>query len=104
MNGVYWGYNPFTDHLLTSSDIQAAPKTAEFRKTKQRTKIAWMELTQRGIFYDGQLRIVVTCSYIFHISNVGVSYVIIGSESPDTTILACQKQPHSAVCDALAEP
>ena len=40
----------------------------------------------------------------FTFSNVGVSYVIIVSESPDTTILACQKQPHSAVCDALAEP
>ena len=23
INGVYWGYNPFTKHLLTSSDIQA---------------------------------------------------------------------------------
>ena len=21
-NGVYWGYNPFTNHLLTSWDIQ----------------------------------------------------------------------------------
>ena len=21
-NGVYWGYNPFTSHLLTSWDIQ----------------------------------------------------------------------------------
>ena len=21
-NGVYWGYNPFTNHLLTSCDIQ----------------------------------------------------------------------------------
>ena len=23
INGVYWGYNPFTNHLLTSWDIQA---------------------------------------------------------------------------------
>ena len=22
INGVYWGYNPFTNHLLTSCDIQ----------------------------------------------------------------------------------
>ena len=22
INGVYWGYNPLTDHLLTSWDIQ----------------------------------------------------------------------------------
>ena len=22
INGVYWGYNPFTNHLLTSWDIQ----------------------------------------------------------------------------------
>ena len=22
VNGVYWGYNPFTNHLLTSWDIQ----------------------------------------------------------------------------------
>ena len=23
INGVYWGYNPLTNHLLTSWDIQA---------------------------------------------------------------------------------
>ena len=23
INGIYWGYNPFTNHLLTSWDIQA---------------------------------------------------------------------------------
>ena len=22
INGIYWGYNPFTNHLLTSWDIQ----------------------------------------------------------------------------------
>ena len=26
INGVYWGYNPFTNHLLTSRDIQVAYK------------------------------------------------------------------------------
>ena len=30
INGVYWGYNPFTNHLLTSWDIQASPKEPFF--------------------------------------------------------------------------
>ena len=25
INGVYWGYNPLTNHLLTSWDIQVVP-------------------------------------------------------------------------------
>ena len=25
INGVYWGYNQFTNHLLTSRDIQVGP-------------------------------------------------------------------------------
>ena len=24
INGIYWGYNPFTNHLLTSWDIQVS--------------------------------------------------------------------------------
>ena len=27
INGVYWGYNPFTNPLLTSWDIQVPPQT-----------------------------------------------------------------------------
>ena len=26
INGVYWGYNPLTNHLLTSWDIQVEPR------------------------------------------------------------------------------
>ena len=28
INGVYWGYNPFSNHLLTSWDIQVCAKTS----------------------------------------------------------------------------
>ena len=24
INGIYWGYNPFTNHLLSSRDIQVS--------------------------------------------------------------------------------
>ena len=27
INGIYWGYNPLTNHLLTSWDIQVALKS-----------------------------------------------------------------------------
>ena len=30
MNRVYWGYNPLTNHLLTSWDIQVAYQTRSF--------------------------------------------------------------------------
>ena len=29
-NGVYWGYNPFTNHLLTSWDIQVDSGFTDF--------------------------------------------------------------------------
>ena len=29
INGVYWGYNPLTNHLLTSLDIQVVRTTPE---------------------------------------------------------------------------
>ena len=28
--GVYWGYNPLTNHLLTSWDIQVVPDSTTF--------------------------------------------------------------------------
>ena len=40
VNGVYWGYNPFTNHLLTSWDIQVGDGTpldlSHFAKTPKR--------------------------------------------------------------------
>ena len=38
INGIYWGYNPLTNHLLTSWDIQVALKsisTHEFSLPKE---------------------------------------------------------------------
>ena len=32
INGVYWGYNPFIKHILTSWDIQVAPNRSLFFK------------------------------------------------------------------------
>ena len=29
INGIYWGYNPLTNHLLTSWDIQVQPWDGE---------------------------------------------------------------------------
>ena len=29
INGVYWAYNPFTNHLLTSWDILVPPRSNE---------------------------------------------------------------------------
>ena len=30
INGVYWGYNPLTNHLLTSWDIQVLERSGHF--------------------------------------------------------------------------
>ena len=30
INGIYWGYNPLTNHLLTSWDIQVGAHFVEF--------------------------------------------------------------------------
>ena len=32
INGIYWGYNPLTNHLLTSWDIQVAGKEKTYTK------------------------------------------------------------------------
>ena len=37
--GVYWGYNPFTNHLLTSWDIQVGERECIFN-----LKILWPEI------------------------------------------------------------
>ncbi len=44
MNGVYWGYNPLTNHLLTSRHIQVAVRvddrsrvSAEATRFKKKT-------------------------------------------------------------------
>ena len=39
INGVYWGYNPLTNHLLTSWDIQVSrgEKIEIFETTTQQT-------------------------------------------------------------------
>ena len=37
INGVYWGYNPFTNHFLTSWDIQVLG-TASFWQLKSEKK------------------------------------------------------------------
>ena len=41
INGIYWGYNPLTIHLLTSWDIQVQ-KIQKLRKTKSTQK--WRDL------------------------------------------------------------
>ena len=38
INGIYWGYNPLTNHLLTSWDIQVGTFTAH---TDQFARIVW---------------------------------------------------------------
>ena len=39
INGIYWGYNPFTNHLLTSWDIQArqTPHLFDSRKLPEKS-------------------------------------------------------------------
>ena len=40
INGVYWGYNPLTNHLLTSWGIQVAVKSIFFGSQG----VVWMDL------------------------------------------------------------
>ena len=41
INGVHWGYNPCTNHLLTSSDIQEGHEWTTFTKTRPETFHYW---------------------------------------------------------------
>ena len=34
INGIYWGYNPFTNHLLTSWEIRVPYMDAHGQKTR----------------------------------------------------------------------
>ena len=52
INGVYWGYNLVTNHLLTSWDIQVGPRILRGRKWSpnvrsfHRSHFTWALLTQ----------------------------------------------------------
>ena len=39
INGVYWGYNPLTNHLLTSWDIQVVSRS---RSQTPQTPTLWI--------------------------------------------------------------
>ena len=39
VNGVYWGYNPFTNHLLTSWDIQVVPVESVSGKFREESNL-----------------------------------------------------------------
>ena len=54
INGVYWGYNPLTNHLLTSWDIQALLTTNSYSFSHNHGSVengyVWKVTTEEPIF------------------------------------------------------
>ena len=100
INGIYWGYNPFTDHLLTSWDIQAgfAFRIAWILKknASDSCKICWNNRPSR-VYKVGALRCKWTSNpykWTYTLGNWSYFTLLIGVISPLLTVGA----PPKSVC------
>ena len=56
INGAYWGYNPVTNHLLTSWDIQVSFLVpAPYRTMVEKAPLCWRESFWNDINFNGSI-------------------------------------------------